>query len=107
MYRGGSPFEGLTMLNGRKLSTFHVNDYPADPPREELVDRHRIYCGDGIAPLAEIFQMLRDIGYEGALSFEVFNPDYWATDDPLLVAKTALEKLNAIHLASAPASNFH
>ena len=96
MFRGGSPFEGLSLLNGRKIVMFHVNDYPGDPPRAELQDRHRVYCGDGIAPLPMIFQSLRDIGYEGSLSFEVFNPEYWATNDPLLVAKTALEKLNAV-----------
>jgi len=96
MYRGGSPFEGLALLNGRAIAMFHVNDYPADPPREKAEDKHRIYCGDGIAPLPMIFQMLRDIGYKGCLSFEVFNPTYRATNDPLLVAKTGLEKLNAI-----------
>jgi len=96
MYRGGSPFKGLLMLNGRRLSTFHVNDYPAYPPRERLEDRHRVYCGDGIAPLVDIFRMLRDIGYTGGLSFEVFNPTYWETNDPLLVARTALGKLNAV-----------
>jgi len=96
MFRGGSPFEGLSLVNGRKIVMFHVNDYPAEPRREQLEDRHRVYCGDGIAPLAEIFQTLRDIGYAGSLSFEVFNQDYWATNDPLLVAKTALEKLNAV-----------
>jgi len=96
LFRGGSPFEGLALLNGRKIGGFHVNDYPADPPREEQEDRHRIYCGDGIAPLPMIFQILCDIGYEGSLSFEVFNPTYWATGDPLLVAKTALEKLNEV-----------
>jgi len=96
MFRGGSPFEGLSLLNGRRIVMFHVNDYPAEPPREQQEDRHRIYCGDGIAPLPMIFRTLRDIGYEGSLSFEVFNPEYWATNDPLLVAKTALEKLNAV-----------
>ena len=84
------------MLNGRKIGGFHVNDYPADPPREAMEDRHRLYCGDGIAPLPEIFRTLRNIGYEGSLSFEVFNPAYWETKDPLLVAKTGLEKLNAV-----------
>jgi len=96
MFRGGSPFEGLSLLNGRKIVMFHVNDYPAYPPREQQHDRHRVYCGDGIAPLPMIFQTLRDIGYEGSLSFEVFNPEYWATGDPLLVAKTGLKKLNAV-----------
>ena len=103
MYRGGSPFEGLSLLNGRSIAMFHVNDYPADPPRERTGDQHRIYCGDGIAPLPMIFKTLRDIGYEGGLSFEVFNPTYRATNDPLLVAKTGLEKLNAI-LQSEPLS---
>ena len=96
MFRGGSPFESLSLLNGKAIAMFHVNDYPANPPREQQQDRHRIYCGDGVAPLSKIFQMLRDIGYEGSLSFEVFNQEYWATDDPLLVAKTGLEKLNAV-----------
>jgi sugar phosphate isomerase/epimerase len=96
MYRGGSPFEGLALLNGRSIGMFHVNDYPADPPRESSEDRHRIYCGDGVAPLPMIFKTLNDIGYEGCLSFEVFNPTYRETNDPLLVAKTGLEKLNAV-----------
>jgi sugar phosphate isomerase/epimerase len=96
MYRGGSPFEGLALLSGRSIGMFHVNDYPADPPRERSEDRHRIYCGDGVAPLPMIFKTLRDIGYEGSLSFEVFNPEYRATNDPLLVAKTGLEKMNAV-----------
>jgi len=95
MYRGSSPFEGLSLLNGRSVVMFHMNDYPADPPRESLADRHRIYCGDGIAPLPKIIRTLRDIGYDGAMSFEVFNPTYWETNDPFLVAKTGLEKLNA------------
>jgi len=102
LFRGGSPFEGLSLLNGRKIAIFHVHDYPADPPRERMEDRHRIYCGDGIAPLTKIFQTLHDIGYEGSLSFEVFNPTYWETNDPLLVAKTAIEKLNAVLEKSFP-----
>ena len=96
MYRGGSPFEGLSLLNGRSIAMFHVNDYPADPPREQTSDQHRIYCGDGVAPLPMIFKTLRNIGYEGSLSFEVFNPVYRTTNDPLLIAKTGLEKLDAI-----------
>jgi sugar phosphate isomerase/epimerase len=96
LYRGGSPFEGLSLLNGRTIVMFHVNDYPADPPRDRAEDRHRVYCGDGVAPLPMIFKTLRDIGYTGSLSFEVFNPTYRATNDPLLVAKTGLEKLNAV-----------
>ncbi len=105
LYKGGSPFEGLSLLNGKKIHAFHVHDYPADPPREKIEDRDRVYCGDGIAPLPSIFRTLRDIGFEGCLSFEVFNPTYWATNDPLLVTKTSLDKLNAVlALAASPAT---
>lgn len=93
LYRGGSSFDALLLLNGQKLTNFHVNDYPANPPRELAEDKDRVYPGDGVAPLKQIFQTLREIGFTGFLSFEVFNTDYWATNDPLLVAKTGLEKM--------------
>lgn len=96
LYKAGDSFDALAMLNGRKMPNFHVNDYPADPPREQAKDADRVYAGDGVAPLKMIFQTLRNIGFNGTLSFEVFNPTYWATNDPLLVARTGLEKMKAI-----------
>ena len=33
-----------------------MNDYPADPPRETIRDEHRVYPGDGIAPLTKLFK---------------------------------------------------
>ncbi|MDR0869614.1 MAG: sugar phosphate isomerase/epimerase [Planctomycetaceae bacterium] len=95
LYRGGSSFEALSLLNAKTMTNFHINDYPAAPPREEAADKDRVYPGDGVAPLKRIFQILRDIGYRGFLSFEVFNPSYWATNDPLLVAATGLKKMKA------------
>lgn len=96
LYRGGSRFDALAMLNGRKMPNFHVNDYPADPPREQAKDADRVYVGDGVAPIKEILRTLLDIGFDGTLSFEVFNPNYWATNDPLNVARTGLEKMKAV-----------
>jgi sugar phosphate isomerase/epimerase len=96
MFRGGSPFEGLALLNGKAIGMFHMNDYPAEPERERLNDGHRVYCGDGIAPLQKMIQILRSINYEGCLSFEVFNQTYWKSGDPILVAKTGFEKMNAL-----------
>lgn len=96
LYRGGSSFESLALLSGTAMSCFHVNDYPADPPRERAADKDRVYPGDGVAPLGDILKTLRGNGFNGFLSFEVFNPNYWATKDPLLVAKTGLEKMKAI-----------
>lgn len=94
LHKGGSPVEGLKLLRGEKLPLFHVNDYPAQPGREEIKDEHRVYPGDGVAPLREILGTLREIGFCGCLSLELFNPNYW-TGDPQQTARTGLEKMRA------------
>ncbi len=94
LYKGGSDFTGLALLNADAIHVFHMNDYPANPPRSAINDSDRVYPGDGIAPLAEIMQTLRHIGFGGYLSIELFNPHYWQ-QNPLEVARTALEKLKA------------
>jgi sugar phosphate isomerase/epimerase len=95
LYKGGSGFQGLKLVGGAALGIFHVNDYPAKPSRAEIEDRHRVYPGDGVAPLAAVFRDLYAIGYRGMLSIELFNRDYWK-QDALLVARTGLEKLRAV-----------
>lgn len=94
IFKGGSAFGGLPMFAGARMYNFHVNDYPADPARETIKDSHRVYPGDGVAPLTEIFRALHDSGYRGALSLELFNPNYWK-QDALEVARTGLEKTKA------------
>jgi 2-keto-myo-inositol isomerase len=95
LYRGGSDFHGLKLLSGSAIPVFHVNDYPADPPRRQLTDAHRVFPGDGVAPLTSVFRDLNAIGFRGALSLELFNRDYWK-QDPLSVARTGLEKTRAV-----------
>jgi 2-keto-myo-inositol isomerase len=95
LYKGGSDFTGLKLLSKTAVHVFHMNDYPATPPRAAIKDADRVYPGDGVAPLPEIFRTLREIGYEGFFSIELFNPTYWQ-QDPLLVAQTALNKLKAV-----------
>lgn len=94
IYKGGSDFAGLAMLNGQRLHVFHMNDYPAAPPRETIGDADRVYPGDGVGPLSDILQTISAAGFRGVLSLELFNRDYWkqpAAD----VARTGLEKMKA------------
>jgi sugar phosphate isomerase/epimerase len=99
IYKGGSDFNGLRLLDGSALHMFHVNDYPADPPRQEIGDRDRVYPGDGIAPLDHIIGILHDKKEPIILSLELFNRQYWE-QDPLEVAKTGLRKMkNAVNNA--------
>jgi sugar phosphate isomerase/epimerase len=94
MYKGGSGHDSVRLLKGDAIPVIHTNDYPADPPRETIKDEHRVYPGDGVAPLTQLFRILKSIGFTGALSVEVFNRGYWA-QDPLEVCKTAIEKTRA------------
>jgi sugar phosphate isomerase/epimerase len=94
IYKGGSDFNGLKQISPQAIQIFHLNDYPADPPRDKITDRERVYPGDGIAPLTQILRDLHDNGSRAVLSLELFNPAYW-NQDPLTVAKTGLAKMKA------------
>jgi sugar phosphate isomerase/epimerase len=99
LYKGGSGWEGLKLVNRNALHVFHMNDYPADPPRAEITDAHRVFPGDGIGPLKEILRTLHGIGFEGFLSLELFNRDYWKQDAKQVV-RTGLEKMRAVARAA-------
>ena len=95
LFRGGSGFNGLKLLSGRTIEIFHMNDYPGDVPREEQTDAHRVYPGDGVAPMGEIISVLHRMGGVKVLSLELFNRDYWK-QDALEVAATGLKKMKDI-----------
>jgi 2-keto-myo-inositol isomerase len=99
LHKGGSDFETLKLLSGLGAQVFHMNDYPADPPAASITDAHRVYPGDGVAPLKKTLKDLRQAGFAGVLSLELFNREYWK-QDPLRVAKTGLEKMRAVAQAS-------
>jgi len=94
LYKGGSGYDGIRLLSAAALPIIHVNDYPADPPREKITDAQRVYPGDGVAPLKGLFRDLKGLGFQGYLSLEVFNRGYWK-QDALVVARTGLEKMRA------------
>src|SRR5665213_455817 len=94
MHKGGSDFAGLSQLNGAALHVIHTNDWP-DLPREKLTDAHRVYPGDGVAPLGQILRTLRDTGFRGYLSLELFNRDYWK-QSPAKVARAGIEKMREV-----------
>lgn len=93
-YKGGSDFAALLQLGPHAIQTFHMNDYPADPPRETIKDEHRVYPGDGIAPLNQILRGFRQVGANPVLNLELFNRTYWKLP-ALDVARIGLAKMKA------------
>ncbi|GAB3233069.1 sugar phosphate isomerase/epimerase [Algoriphagus aestuariicola] len=85
LFRGGSGFEGMKMLDGHAIDIFHMNDFPASIPRTEQQDKDRVMPGDGAAPMQEIANTLKSKGGQIILSLELFNPTYYAMDAEVVV----------------------
>jgi 2-keto-myo-inositol isomerase len=92
LFRGGSGFEGMKMLDGHAIDIFHMNDVPADIPRLEQQDKDRVFPGDGAAPLKELSEVLKSKGGQIILSLELFNPTYYAMDAEYVIT-TGLERM--------------
>ena len=95
MFRGGTGFDTLKMLNGSLIDIFHMNDFPENKPRVQQDDADRIYPGDGAAPMSQILTDLNNMGGEKVLSLELFNRSYWE-EDPNLVAERGLAKMKSL-----------
>jgi 2-keto-myo-inositol isomerase len=95
LYKGGSDYHTLSLLSGNAVQVFHMNDYPADPPRERINDSYRVFPGDGSAPLVDVLRTLRATGGVTVLSLEVFNKGYWAMD-ALEAASTGFRKMRNV-----------
>lgn len=95
MFRGGSGFGWLKLVNGKLIDIIHFNDYPAGKPVNEQTDADRVYPGDGSAPLIEVLKDLHAMGGTKVLSLELFNKTYWS-QDAQHVASTGLKKMKAL-----------
>jgi sugar phosphate isomerase/epimerase len=95
LHKAGSGFAGLRLLNGAAMPVFHINDYPADPPRQQLRVRHRVLPGDGVAPLRAIVQSLSEAGFRGDLSLELF-PDEPGPGSAEVLLQKSFERLSRL-----------
>lgn len=99
LYKGGSSLDGLKLVGKSAIEIFHINDYPANFPRETIVDADRVYPTDGVGEISRILKTIKNPNAPIVLSLEVFNKTYYA-QDALKVAKAGFVKVNkAIALA--------
>ncbi len=94
LFKGGSDFDGLKLLDGEAVEIFHMNDYPDHPDRAEIGDKDRVYPGDGVAPVSQVLQDLHRKDSPIVLSLELFNRTLWE-QDAKLVADTGLKKMKS------------
>src|SRR5712691_4420841 len=75
-YRSSVPASSVAAIPVERLFIVHADDCE-DRPVAELNDSHRVYPGEGILPLRARLGLLRQMGYRGHLSIELFNRTYW------------------------------
>lgn len=93
-WSGLNKLEDLDMIRPGEIGHVHFQDVP-DIPRELLDSSTRIIPGDGISPLIAILGKLLEKGYTGALSVELFLPQF-QLGDPYEVAREIREKSTAV-----------
>lgn len=93
-WSGLSKFEDLDLLEPGELEHAHFQDL-LDTPRELIDNNARLIPGDGIAPVVRILQKLAEKGYEGALSVELFRPEY-VRGDPFEVGNEIRTKCERV-----------
>ncbi len=93
-WSGLSKFEDLDLLRPGEVAHVHFQDVP-DMPRELLDNTTRLIPGDGISPLKRILHKLSEKGYAGALSVELFLPEF-QKGDPYEVARRIRERAEPV-----------
>jgi 2-keto-myo-inositol isomerase len=90
-----STLEELKQIPGDKIGHYHIDDAHPDMPATTQTDPNRVMIGDGPIDLAAEIQVLREIGYEGSISLELFNAELWEKD-PAEVLRTGIERLRQL-----------
>lgn len=94
-YRGGSRQEDMRLIPGERIAHYHLDDAPASPPRETQMDPDRVMPGDGAIDLKQEIAILRELGYSGAISLELFNPGLWE-QDPNDVLRLGIDRMRQL-----------
>jgi sugar phosphate isomerase/epimerase len=86
--RSGGGGRGFEDVAGEEIFTFQFSDVPKGPQSAEKRPTDRLMPGEGRVRWLDVFQLLKEKGYGGYLSYEAPNPAYWARP-PADVARDA------------------
>ena len=93
-YTGGCAADDLLEIPGSKINLVHMDDAP-NLPMGDLEDSKRVLPGQGSMDVQGFLGALREIGFDGPLSVELFNRDLWSRDP----GEVAMESKRALDAA--------
>lgn len=98
----GSHIEELKKVDPEKIFVVHIDDADDFPRGYLKQDKHRRFPGEGSINLDEILSTLKQIGYEGTISVELFRDEYdnWGAEEFIRTAKIKTENIVRKHFPS-------
>ena len=87
--RSGNGGRGFESYPPEKIFAFQYSEVPSGPPAAAKRPTDRLPPGKGMVRWKEVFQLLLKKNYQGYLSYEAPNPDYWSRP-PEEVARDAV-----------------
>jgi 2-keto-myo-inositol isomerase len=94
-YAGGSSLRSILKVPREKILIFHINDVE-ERPKATIEDAHRLLPGEGVIPLGDILQHLKQTGFDGLCSIELFRPAYWERQPAELAAAARAATLRVL-----------
>lgn len=94
-WNSGSTLDDLRKIPASRISHYHIDDARPDKPAGTQTDPDRVMLGEGQIDLQGEIAVLREIGYSGTVSLELFNADLWARD-PLEVLKVGIDRMHQL-----------
>lgn len=92
-HHAGATTADIVAAGRDRIVHVHFNDSPDLPP-EQIRDNQRLLPGEGVINLVGFLQALKQIGYNDALSVEVFGR--MDKETPEIAARKGLEASNAV-----------
>ncbi|MEM8955201.1 MAG: sugar phosphate isomerase/epimerase [Verrucomicrobiota bacterium] len=89
-WNGGSTLDDLKSLPLNRIAHVHIDDADTKTPRGEQDDSQRTLPGKGPVPIADYIAVLREKGYTGYFSVELFD-SVLQNQDPFLTAQQAYD----------------
>jgi len=94
-WNSGSTEEELRSIPVEKISHYHIDD--ADPSKAAgtQTDPDRVMPGDGQIDLRAEVKALKEMGYDGTVSLELFNASWWKRD-PKETLQVGLQRMKEL-----------
>jgi sugar phosphate isomerase/epimerase len=94
-WNSNSTLDDLRAVPVERISHYHIDDAAPNIPARQQMDPDRVMIGDGPIDLKAELTLLKEKGYAGAISLELFNPQLWARD-PAEVLKIGFDRLTEL-----------